>query len=46
MYNIQYILLQVLAIEKWDTDTVKEFVKTHLIPYDQLEEEAVKHNSV
>ena len=28
--------LQVLAIEKWDTDTVEEFLKTHLIPPEEL----------
>jgi hypothetical protein len=27
----------VLAIEKWDTDTVEEFLKTHLEPVDEEE---------
>ncbi|XP_034232939.1 selenoprotein F [Thrips palmi] len=30
--NIQ----EVLAIEKWDTDTVEEFLRTHLIPPEEL----------
>ncbi|KAJ1523356.1 hypothetical protein ONE63_001225 [Megalurothrips usitatus] len=38
--NIQ----EVLAIEKWDTDTVEEFLKTHLIPPEELHDKNDKED--
>lgn len=38
--------LQVLAIEKWDTDTVEEFLKTHLEPVEDDGDDFLNTNNV
>nr|CAD7412946.1 unnamed protein product [Timema cristinae] len=40
--NIQ----DVLAIEKWDTDTVEEFLKTHLTSPDEEKEDYLRTNEI